>query len=365
MAKQNVVVPSVGESVTEVTVARLLVQDGFVVHENAPVIELESDKASVEVPAPCAGKVRFMVKAGDIVHIGSVLAEIDETVSPAPPADLQENAGAAPSTMPEGIRKSMESYLRTPQQENVPVAPYPHDAPLPPKEGEIRKPMSRLRKTIAKRLVEVKNRTAMLTTFNEVDMSRVMAVRTGEKEAFQKKYGAKLTYLPFFIKAVSSALEAFPDVNAFLDGDDIVYNKSAHIGIAVSTGSGLVVPVIRNAESLGFGALAKEIEKMAAKAREKKLSIEDMSGGTFTITNGGVFGSMLSTPILNPPQSAILGMHNIVERPVAIEGKVEIRPIMYLALSYDHRVIDGKESVSFLVHVKEMLEDPSKFYLYG
>lgn len=224
--------------------------------------------------------------------------------------------------------------------------------------------MSKLRKTIAKRLVQVKNETAMLTTFNEVDMSEVMKIRNREKEVFQKEHGAKLTFLPFFIKAAISALKAFPDVNAFIDGDDIVYNAHQHIGIAVSTPTGLVVPVIRNADQLSFLEMTRQISLLADKARDRKLTMADMSGGTFTITNGGVFGSMLSTPILNPPQSAILGMHNIVDRPVAIEGKVEIRPIMYLALSYDHRIIDGKESVSFLVHMKKMLEEPTRIMVY-
>ncbi len=373
MTRVNVQVPAVGESITEVTVASLLVKEGAIVKEGDPLIELESDKATVEVPAPVSGKIIFSVKAGETLAIGAKIGEIDteEKVAaiaaptPAPtPAQVVEPKLETTKQTSSGpsIRISMDQFLGTlEEKKKEALAPESQEKH---KEQTQRKPMSKLRKTIAKRLVQVKNETAMLTTFNEVDMSEVMKIRNREKEAFQKEHGAKLTFLPFFIKAAISALRAYPDVNAYIDGDDIVYNEHQHIGIAVSTPTGLVVPVMRNVDQMSFLQMTKEITVLADKARDRKLSIADMSGGTFTITNGGVFGSMLSTPIINPPQSAILGMHNIVERPVAIDGKVEIRPIMYLALSYDHRIIDGKESVSFLVQMKNMLEEPTSFMLY-
>lgn len=385
MAKIDVEVPSVGESITEVSIASFLVSDGDVVGDGDPIIELESDKATMEVPAPGAGKVTFTVKQGDTVAIGAKIAEIDTDVSApaakkeeapppkkeeaakaAPPAPTASPTPAAPAAEPPAevkkgpsLRISMDDFLSTLGQTKKETA-----APQVSTEGDLeRKPMTKLRKTIARRLVQVKNETAMLTTFNEVDMSEVMAIRAREKENFMKEFGAKLTFLPFFIKATISALKAFPDVNAYIDGDDIVYNKHQHVGIAVSTPTGLVVPVMKNADEMSFVEITQAITDLATKARDRKLTMADMSGGTFTITNGGVFGSMLSTPIINPPQSAILGMHNIVERPVAINGNIEVRPIMYLALSYDHRIIDGKESVSFLVHLKKMLEEPTRFIL--
>ncbi|MCB1109236.1 MAG: dihydrolipoyllysine-residue succinyltransferase, partial [Chlamydiia bacterium] len=230
-------------------------------------------------------------------------------------------------------------------------------------QGQTRKRMSGLRRTIAKRLVEVKTTTAMLTTFNEVDMSKVMEFRAREKDAFLKKHDVKLGFMSFFVKAATQALRALPDVNAFIEGDEIVYNEKAHIGVAVSTDKGLMVPVIRNADDLSFAEIEKQLSTYAKKAREGAMSVDDMQNGTFTITNGGVFGSMLSTPILNPPQSAILGMHNIVKRAVVVDDQIVIRPIMYLALSYDHRIVDGKEAVTFLVHMKENLEDPERMLL--
>ncbi len=384
MAKISVEVPAVGESITEVSIASFLVSDGAIVKDGDPIVEVESDKATMEVPAQASGKITFLVKVGDTLAIGAKIAEIDTDVAtPAAPAaepaptpkkeeKVVEKATTAPPASKEvpkpaakegvSLRVSTDDYLASIGKEKKVTT----QSQMPKEEEDddvTRKPMTKLRKTIAKRLVQVKNETAMLTTFNEVDMSEIMKIRNREKDGFLKEFGAKLTYLPFFIKATISALKAFPDVNAFLDGDDIVYNKHQHIGIAVSTGSGLVVPVMRNADEMSFIELTQAITDLATKARDRKLSMSDMSGGTFTITNGGVFGSMLSTPIINPPQSAILGMHNIVERPVAIDGKVEIRPIMYLALSYDHRVIDGKESVSFLVHLKKMLEEPTRFII--
>ena len=404
MTKVHVDVPSMGESITEVTVSSFLVQEGSVVNEGSAIIELESDKATLEVLAPSAGKIHFLVQAGQAVAIGAKIAEIDTEAKVEAKAEVKAEVKAkeeikapAPSTAPSSSPPNFSSEAKPSKQEMTPAASSdPQSAPsvskgpslrismdeylttLDAKQashekktqerqvegGVIRKPLSKLRKTIAKRLVQVKNETAMLTTFNEVDMSEVMKIRSREKEGFQKEYGAKLTFLPFFIKAAISALKAFPDVNAYIEGDEIVYNQNQHIGIAVSTPTGLVVPVMKYADQMSFLEITKEITTLAEKARDRKLTMADMSGGTFTITNGGVFGSMLSTPIINPPQSAILGMHNIVDRPVAVGGKVEIRPIMYLALSYDHRIIDGKESVSFLVHMKQLLEEPTRFILH-
>ncbi len=411
----DVVVPSVGESITEVTLSKYIVREGGYVKKDDPIFELESDKASLEVTAPLSGIVRYVAKEGAVLKVGAKVcglekadkAPVSETslehagtpqsspfmgelgvseISRKAPLHVQEsppiNRGEIqikkePIISEGGIRSSPEHFLDSLTKEEPEIlvsehAGTPQSSPLQVQEfpriyrGEIqsdqkREPLSKLRKAIAKRLVQVKNETAMLTTFNEVDLFEIVSIRNREKDEFLKKYGVKLTYLPFFIKAAISALKEFPAVNAFIDGDDIVYNKHQHIGIAVSTDSGLVVPVIKNVDKLSFVEMTKAINEFAIKARERKLSISDMSGGTFTITNGGVFGSMLSTPILNPPQSAILGMHNIVDRPVALNGSVVIRPIMYLALSYDHRIIDGKESVSFLVQMKEMLENPSKF----
>lgn len=375
MEKKRVQIPSVGESVTEVSLARLIVSEGNFAKEGEPLFEIESDKASMEVPAPFSGTVHYLAKVGDTLKIGQEIAEIDlqgapkSEVKQAPQEAVQKKEErkeelppppAKKETSEGGIRKGAEEFFATlHKKEEVRIVKEVEE-----EASQERKPMSKLRKTIAKRLVQVKNETAMLTTFNEVDMSQIMHLRDREKEAFQKRCGAKLTFLPFFIKAAVFALKRFPDVNAYIDGEEIVYNQGVHMGIAVSTDTGLVVPVIRNADKLSLIMLSKAIQELANKAKERKLTVADMSGGTFTITNGGVFGSMLSTPILNPPQSAILGMHNIVERPVAVNGKVEIRPIMYLALSYDHRIIDGKESVGFLVYMKELLEEPGKFLLY-
>ena len=400
MPKVNVEVPSVGESVSEATLGRIIAKEGTFVNEGDPVVELESEKASMEIPAPSSGVISYSSKEGDTLTIGQVFATIDsdaakpsgdEKPKPEEPSKSEKPPEKTPEKAPEkapekeneepksekiseeGARISMDDHLsalkespkKAPPSEPK-AAPISKDSTSKIKEEDeqTRTPMSRLRKTIAKRLVQVKNETAMLTTFNEVDMSAIMALRAREKDAFQKKHDVKLSFMPFFVKACASALKEFPEVNSFIDGEEIVSNKGVHIGIAVSTPTGLVVPVMRNVEKMSIVEIAKNMNDLALKARDRKLTVADMSGGTFTITNGGVFGSMLSTPILNPPQSAILGMHNIVERPVAIDGKVEIRPIMYLALSYDHRIIDGKESVSFLVHVKNMLEDPARILFY-
>jgi 2-oxoglutarate dehydrogenase E2 component (dihydrolipoamide succinyltransferase) len=358
---KEVVVPSVGESITEVTFSKQIIKEGEYAEKDAPIFELESDKASVEVTAPLAGIIRYSAKVGDLLKIGAKVCSLEEGAAPLPVAQAAPFV-AAVVFQEGGIKKSPDQFLQSLKEE-------PKSIEIEKKEEKIeisdqrREPLSKLRKVIAKRLVQVKNETAMLSTFNEVDLFEIMAIRNREKDRFLKEHGVKLTYLPFFIKAALVALKEFPVINAFIDGDDIVYNTNSHIGIAVSTETGLVVPVIKNANEMTFLEIAKALQDLGAKARDRKLSINDMSGGTFTITNGGVFGSMLSTPILNPPQSAILGMHNIVDRPVAKNGQVVIRPIMYLALSYDHRIIDGKESVSFLVRIKELLEDPSKFLL--
>jgi len=368
MAVEKVIVPPVGESVTEVSLARYIAQEGSFVKEGAPLVEIESDKASMEVPAPVSGVIHYKVQVGDTLAIGALIGEMDTSAKEAEPevktvTPVKEVVKEVILDTGQKLRSSKEEFIESLKEEKPALIAAKAVEVKKEEEVDLRKPMSKLRKVIAKRLVQVKNETAMLTTFNEVDMKAIMSIREREKEVFLKKYGVKLTFLPFFVKAVISALKEFPDVNAFLDGDEIIYNRHAHVGIAVSTDTGLVVPVIKKANTLSFIEITKAIGDLALKARDRKLSVEEMSGGTFTITNGGVFGSMLSTPILNPPQSAILGMHNIVDRPVAIDGKVEIRPIMYLALSYDHRIVDGKESVSFLVHVKKLLEDPSLFIL--
>jgi len=371
MTKIEVKVPSVGESVTEVTISKILFDNGAFVEEDAIVIELESDKASVEVPAPKSGAIVFTKKVGDVVGVGTVFATIDPTVKIDPPPSIVTEKNPPSITTPPkseqktlrptsgGVREGLDAHIEKTLEKKIDVQP---QGQLP-KEVSTRVKMPKIRTVIAKRLVGVKNETAMLTTFNEVDMSQVIHIRNREKEGFLKKHGVNLSFLPFFMKAASQALKEFPEVNAYIDGDEIVYNKNVHMSIAVSTQKGLVVPVIRNIDSMSLVEMTKKMNTLAEIAREGKLSISDMAGGTFTITNGGVFGSMLSTPILNPPQSAILGLHNIVERAVVVSGKIEIRPVMYLALSYDHRIIDGKDSVQFLVRIKHLIEDPTLYIL--
>jgi 2-oxoglutarate dehydrogenase E2 component (dihydrolipoamide succinyltransferase) len=378
MTKVEVQVPSVGESVTEVTVGKILVDQGTFVQEDTMIIELESDKASLEVPAPVSGTITFSKKIGEVLSIGEVFAVIDSESKPSEPiksTPKQEPLTPSepkqePLTPLEGVREQIDAHIQNtittaPMQQVSVQKPQAREefAPATTSESTTRIKMPKIRSIIARRLVGVKNETAMLTTFNEVDMSAVMAIRTREKDAFAKKYGVNLTFLPFFMKAASQALTEFAEVNAYIEGDEIVYNKNVHMGIAVSTEKGLVVPVIRNINTMSMVEMTRAMNKMAEVAKNGKLTISDMAGGTFTITNGGVFGSMLSTPILNPPQSAILGLHNIVDRPVAVDGKVEIRPIMYLALSYDHRIIDGKDSVQFLVRIKKLIEDPALYIL--
>ncbi len=401
-------VPPVGESITEVTLSRWLKNDGDQVEMDEQIAELESDKATFELTAEAAGVLKHIATEGDVLPIGTVVCSIEEGEAAAEPtndAPKKDSAPeeSAPATTSEEEADKKESYAAgTPspsaakildekgistgdvkgtgiggritredaQKAAVPVPPKSEDKKSQPAaqptagaRSERREKMSSLRKTVARRLVSVKNETAMLTTFNEVDMKPIMDIRAKYKDKFKEKHGVGLGFMSFFTKAVCEALLEFPAVNARIDGEEIVFNDFCDVSIAVSAPKGLVVPVIRNAEQLSLAEIEKAVLTLAGKARENKLSIEEMTGGTFTITNGGVFGSMMSTPIINAPQSAILGMHNIVERPVALNGEVVIRPMMYIALSYDHRIIDGRESVSFLVRVKQLLEDPARLLL--
>lgn len=388
--------PSPGESVAEVQVAKWLKAEGEFVHKNDPVCEIESDKATLEIAAPVAGVLHLRVQAQDVVRVGAVIGQID-TMAQEQGAKIKGTpakapSGAAQASMAAKPRQSYVSGHPSPAAHKILAerGMAPAGVPGSGRDGRItkqdaqtassvpkgpsaepaiqiivdntrphrREKMSMLRRSLARRLVAVKNETAMLTTFNEVDMSPVQALRKAKHAAFQKKFGIKLGLMSFFARAVVEAIREVPQVNALIDGDDVVYFNYADIGIAVSAPKGLMVPVIRDAQQKNSGELEQAIADLALRARDGKLSLEEMSGGTFTITNGGIFGSMLSTPILNPPQSAILGMHNIVDRPVAVAGAVEIRPIMYVALSYDHRLIDGRESVGFLKKVKELLENP-------
>ena len=363
--KVNIQVPSSGESVTEATVAAILKETGTFVKKEEEILELETDKVNQILYAPEEGILHLTVSVDDKVTPNQIIGYVDtegkgEALPAAPPPEVKKEKPPPPPQVSEGVRRSPESYIASLEKKKETPPP---PAPLPTQKGQTRKRMSGLRRTIAKRLVEVKNNTAMLTTFNEVDMSAVIDIRTREKETFFKKHNVKLGFMSFFVKACTAALKEIPDANAFIDGDEIVYNDACNVSISVSTLKGLMVPVLKHAEKLSFAGVEREIQTFAQKAREGKIAIEDLQGGTFTITNGGVFGSMLSTPILNPPQSAILGMHNIVKRAVVIDDKIVIRPMMYLALSYDHRIIDGKEAVTFLVRVKEILEKPERLLL--
>jgi len=391
-------VPSPGESISEVEIATWLVADGDYVEKDQAIAEVDSDKATLELPAEESGIITLKAAEGDVVKVGQVVCLIDTSAAPAQSAAPKTEAPAAPAAAPAAAAPNPDpvkpaSYAsgsaspaaaKIIKENNVNTAAIQASG----KDGRItkqdvlaamsagfsteatqgwggtreqsREKMSMLRRKIAERLVSVKNETAMLTTFNEVDMKPIMDIRAKYKDAFAKHHEVNLGFMSFFTKAVTEALKLFPAVNAQIDGNEMIFHDYADIGIAVSSPKGLMVPVVRNAEQMSLADIEREIKRLAIKARDGKITPEDMSGGTFTITNGGVFGSMLSTPIINPPQSAILGMHNVVERPVAINGKVEIRPIMYVALSYDHRIIDGKESVGFLVKVKEMLENPER-----
>ena len=393
----EVKVPAVGESISEVTVSVWNKKTGDVVSLDEVLCELESDKATFELPAESAGVLEVIAQPGSVVPIGGLLAKITvggsvaaapaaaPTPSAAPAAApagdanyaaghpspaaakiLDEKGIAAASVAGSGVggRITKEDAMAASKPAaSVTAAAAPAAAPAVAQGGTRREKMSSLRKTVARRLVAVKNETAMLTTFNEVDMKPVMDLRGKYKDKFKEKHGVGLGFMSFFTKAVCVALKEFPSVNAKIDGDEIVFHDYCDISIAVSAPKGLVVPVIRSAENLTLAGIESEVVRLAGKARENKLSLEEMSGGTFTITNGGVFGSMLSTPIINAPQVAILGMHNIVERPVVVDGQIVVRPIMYLALSYDHRIIDGRESVSFLVRIKQLLEDPARLLL--
>jgi 2-oxoglutarate dehydrogenase E2 component (dihydrolipoamide succinyltransferase) len=391
-------VPAVGESITEVTVSVWNKKTGDNVSLDEVLCELESDKATFELPAEAAGVLEIVAESGTVVPIGGILAKITvggavaasapaaapaAPSAPAAPASsgdasyaaghpspaaakiLDEKGISAASVAGSGVggRITKEDAVAASKPAVAASAPAAAAAPAVAQGGTRREKMSSLRKTVARRLVAVKNETAMLTTFNEVDMKPVMDLRGKYKDKFKEKHGVGLGFMSFFTKAVCVALKEFPSVNAKIDGDEIVFHDYCDISIAVSAPKGLVVPVIRSAENLSLAGIESEVVRLAGKARENKLSLEEMSGGTFTITNGGVFGSMLSTPIINAPQVAILGMHNIVERPVVVDGQIVVRPIMYLALSYDHRIIDGRESVSFLVRLKQLLEDPARLLL--
>jgi 2-oxoglutarate dehydrogenase E2 component (dihydrolipoamide succinyltransferase) len=406
-------IPAVGESITEVTVAKWLKPDGAQVSRDEVIAELESDKATFELPAEGSGTLRHVAQEGETISIGATIARIEGgsgATAPAAPAASAPAAAAAPvaaaaqapssATYATGVpspaagkilgekginaadvagsgrdgritKEDAQNAQAKPAAPALTAAPAaaastPQPAAIPAASGnrnQRRERMSNLRKTVARRLVSVKNETAMLTTFNEVNMQPIMDLRNKFKDKFKEKHGVGLGFMSFFTRAVCVALKEWPAVNAQIDGDSMVFSDFCDISIAVSAPKGLVVPVIRNAEELSFDGIEKEIGRLAGLARDNKLTIEQMTGGTFTITNGGVFGSMMSTPIINAPQSAILGMHNIIQRPIAENGQVVIRPMMYLALSYDHRIIDGRESVSFLVRVKELLEDPTRLLL--
>jgi len=407
-------VPTLGESVTEATIGRWFKKAGDAVAVDDPLVELETDKVTIEVPAPTAGTLgEIVAKDGETVAVGALLGQINDGAAPAakaapaaapakaappptaapapaaaplkvPPADaplapsvrrLSAESGVDASTVPGSgkdgrvtkgdMLAAIEKAASAPTPVNQPAASVQVRAPSPADDAarEERVKMTRLRQTIARRLKDVQNTAAMLTTFNEVDMTNVMALRAQYKDVFEKKHGTKLGFMGFFTKACVQALKDIPAANAEIDGSDLIYKNYYHIGIAVGTDKGLVVPVVRDCDYKSIAEIEKSIADFGRRARDGQLKIEEMQGGTFTITNGGIYGSLMSTPILNAPQSAILGMHKIQERPVAIGGKVEIRPMMYLALSYDHRVIDGKEAVTFLVRVKESLEDPARLVL--
>jgi 2-oxoglutarate dehydrogenase E2 component (dihydrolipoamide succinyltransferase) len=415
-------VPTLGESVTEATIGRWFKKAGDAVAVDEPLVELETDKVTIEVPAPSAGTLgEIMAKDGETVAVGALLGEINEGAAGAakpaaasakaaapptpPPAAAAPAAAAASAPAPApkappadaplapSVRKisaesginaatvpgsgkdgrvtkgdmlaAIEKAASVPTPVNQPAASVQVRAPSPADDAarEERVKMTRLRQTIARRLKDVQNTAAMLTTFNEVDMSHIMAMRAQYKDVFEKKHGSKLGFMGFFTKACVQALKDIPAANAEIDGTDLIYKNYYHIGVAVGTDKGLVVPVVRDSDRKSIAEIEKSIADFGRRARDGQLKIDEMQGGTFTITNGGIYGSLMSTPILNAPQSAILGMHKIQDRPVAIAGKVEIRPMMYLALSYDHRVIDGKEAVTFLVRVKETLEDPARLVL--
>lgn len=405
----EVKVPSPGESVSEVEIASWLVSDGDYVEKDQDIAELDSDKATLALPAEESGVISIKAEEGAAVEVGQVIAVIDtDAEAPEGSGDKSEDKSEGkdqsssdsspekkdkPEASPKGDDKKAETYAsgtaspaakkilnekgidaknvkgtgrdgRITKDDAI-KAEASMGSPGTAERPSERKRMSSLRRKLAERLVSVKNETAMLTTFNEVDMKPIFDLRAKYKEDFKEKHGVSLGFMSFFTKAVTRALKEFPQVNSMIDGDELVSFDYADVSIAVSGPKGLMVPVIRNAENMSFAGVEKEVKRLATRVRDGKITVDEMTGGTFTITNGGVFGSMLSTPIINPPQSAILGMHNIVERPVAIDGKIDVRPIMYVALSYDHRVIDGRESVGFLVAIKEALENPVEHLMNG
>ncbi|WKS95876.1 2-oxoglutarate dehydrogenase complex dihydrolipoyllysine-residue succinyltransferase [Riemerella columbina] len=395
-------VPSPGESITEVEIATWLVQDGDYVEKDQPIAEVDSDKATLELPAEESGIITLKAEEGDVVEVGQVVCLIDMSAA-------KPEGGAKTEETPKEEKKE-EPKVEAPKTETPAAATYATGTPSPAakkildekgvnpaqvqgsgRDGRITKDdaekasvaamgsvndttgsrgskttkLSSLRRKLAQRLVSVKNETAMLTTFNEVDMSEIFRIRKQYKEEFAAKHGVGLGFMSFFTKAVTRALQMYPEVNSMIDGNQMISYDFCDISVAVSGPKGLMVPVLRNAETMSFRGVEAKIKELADKARNGKITVDEMTGGTFTITNGGVFGSMLSTPIINPPQSAILGMHNIIQRPVAVDGQVVIRPMMYVALSYDHRIIDGRESVGFLVAVKEAIDNPVEFLLGG
>ena len=383
-------VPSPGESITEVEIAQWLVADGDYVEKDQAIAEVDSDKATLELPAEVSGTITLKAEEGDAVEVGQVVCLIDTDGQPAeggapakeaatpdePVKEAPVSAPAATTTYATGTASPAAKKIlnekgidpatiqgtgrdgRITKQDAIDAVPSMGTPPAHGTRDTSRKKMSMLRRKVAERLVSAKNETAMLTTFNEANMSPIFALRNEYKEVFKEKHGVGLGFMSFFTKAVVRALQEFPDVNSMIDGDHQIKFDYCDISVAVSGPKGLMVPVVRNAEGLSFRGVEAEIKRLAIRARDGQITVDEMTGGTFTISNGGVFGSMLSTPIINPPQSGILGMHNIIERPIAVEGKVEIHPMMYLALSYDHRIVDGKESVGFLVAVKEALENP-------
>ncbi len=383
-------VPSPGESITEVEIAQWLVSDGDYVEKDQAIAEVDSDKATLELPAEESGTITLKAEEGDAVEVGAIVCLIDteregnqsaitsdidkvtSNVKTAPKVITSEQISNYASQTPspaarkiiteKGIKPNFIQGTgrggRITKEDALKAVPSMGTQPDWGERGQHRSKLSMLRRKVAERLVVAKNETAMLTTFNEADMATIFSIRKKNKDVFFKKHGVKLGFMSFFTKAVVRALKLFPDVNSMVDGEYKISYDYCDISVAVSGPKGLMVPVVRNAETLSFSDIEKEIGRLALKARDGKITVDDMTGGTFTISNGGIFGSMLSTPIINPPQSGILGMHNIIERPIAVEGKVVIRPMMYLALSYDHRIIDGRESVGFLVAIKEALEDP-------
>ncbi len=414
--KAQIKIPTVGESITEATISQWTKKNGDIVKRDEVLLMLETDKASVEVVAEAAGKLSITVQEGQTVAIGSVVGEIDTDAAgaaasapqastpsapapgpkpSAPPVPTKAPAAASEKPLSPAVKKLVaENQVNTSQVQGTgkdgrltkgdilgvmsrgetqasaaAPAALKTSTPLPQPKAHggsnetTREPMTKIRQTIAKRLVEAQHNAAILTTFNEIDMTNVMALRSKYKDSFEKKHGIKLGFMGFFVKAAIEALKAYPKVNAYIEGTDLIYHHYYNIGMAVGTEKGLVVPIIKNAESLSLAEIEMSIKHYADKARDGKISLDDMNNGTFTISNGGVYGSLMSTPILNPPQSGILGLHKIEERPVAVNGKVEIRPMMYVALSYDHRVIDGAQSVGFLVKIKDCMEDPARILL--